>query len=151
MSAPMLPPAPGLFSTTTDWFHASWSFCASWRATTSVVPPAANGTTILTGFEGHACAAASAGTSARTAAAARRLHRYMLIGLLRVMVRSIGSSISLARQREREPREDREGRGQRGERLLPVAPRQELERQQAQPSGEVGCKEDNEHPLARDD
>src|SRR5436190_16955623 len=108
----MLPPAPGLFSTTTDWFQVSESFCASWRATTSVVPPAANGTTILTGFEGHACATARAGTRARTAAAARRFHRCMLIGLLRFVFRSVASSISLARQREREAREDRESRRQ---------------------------------------
>jgi hypothetical protein len=62
----MFPPAPARFSTTTDCPHASVSFCARRRATTSVAPPAANGTIILTGFAGHACANATRGASRRT-------------------------------------------------------------------------------------
>src|SRR4030095_7090154 len=53
----MLPPAPTRLSTTTDWFHIWPSFCAIKRATMSVVPPAANGTTKVTGRAGHACCA----------------------------------------------------------------------------------------------
>src|SRR5688572_15752262 len=146
----MLPPAPGLFSTTTDWFQVSESFCASWRATTSVVPPAAKGTMIFTGFEGHACAAAIAGTRARIAAA-RRLHVRIFIRFLLGVFRSVSSSISLSSEGEREPGEERECGGERRKRLLPVPPRQQLEREQPQPPGEMGRKEDNEDPLAGDD
>src|SRR6476659_2067535 len=42
-SAPMLPPAPGLFSTTTDWPHNSLNFCAMPRPTTSSGPPGGKG------------------------------------------------------------------------------------------------------------
>jgi hypothetical protein len=38
-SAPMLPPAPGRFSTMTDWPRTSPSFAAIGRAERSVVPP----------------------------------------------------------------------------------------------------------------
>ena len=48
----MLPPAPGLFSMMNCWPSESDSFWASNRASTSVVPPGAKGTTTLTGFEG---------------------------------------------------------------------------------------------------
>src|SRR4249920_2054292 len=44
-SAPMFPPAPGLFSTTTDWPHASVSRCAIRRPVISSEPPGGNGTT----------------------------------------------------------------------------------------------------------
>ena len=48
----MLPPAPGLFSTTTDWPHASESFCAMSRPAMSSDPPGGNGTTMRTGLVG---------------------------------------------------------------------------------------------------
>jgi hypothetical protein len=51
-SAPMIPFAPGRFSTTTGCFHASLSFCATVRVMMSVAPPGGNGTTILTGLPG---------------------------------------------------------------------------------------------------
>src|SRR5689334_13432455 len=63
MSAPMLPPAPALFSTTKDWPRDLVSSCATARARMSVVPPALKGTTIRTGLEGQApCAKDRPGT-----------------------------------------------------------------------------------------
>src|SRR5687768_16130415 len=54
-----LPPAPGLFSTITDWPIASESFGATKRATRSVVLPGAKPTTMCTGrARGQSCAAA---------------------------------------------------------------------------------------------
>jgi len=47
-----LPPAPGLFSTTTDWPMFSPSFLAITRAAMSADPPAAKPTTMVTGFLG---------------------------------------------------------------------------------------------------
>jgi hypothetical protein len=41
---PMMPPAPGRFSTTTGWPSASESFGATRRAGVSVAPPGENGT-----------------------------------------------------------------------------------------------------------
>jgi len=51
-SVPMLPPAPGRFSTRNGCRHASVSFCATSRAMMSFGPPGANGTMIRTGLEG---------------------------------------------------------------------------------------------------
>ncbi len=48
----MLPPAPPLFSTTTDWPMFSLSFLAIRRAAASAAPPAAKPTTMVTGFLG---------------------------------------------------------------------------------------------------
>src|SRR5262249_13153270 len=53
-------PAPGRFSITTDWpFQRGVSRSARMRATTSVGPPAANGTMILTGRLGKSGADAT--------------------------------------------------------------------------------------------
>src|SRR5512144_2171234 len=116
----MFPPAPDLFSTTTACPHASWSFCARRRETTSVVPPAGNGHTIFTGFCGHACAIAAPGTSATTAAARMRRHPSFIIDLSSVVI--VGIESCSAREREGEPRGQREPRRHRGEGLLPIAP-----------------------------
>ena len=51
-SAPIEPPPPALFSTSTCWPKAPPSFSATMRATMSVVPPGANGTTSRTGLDG---------------------------------------------------------------------------------------------------
>ncbi len=48
MSAPTMPAAPALFSTTTGWPHFSDSFCASMRAPVSLPPPGEKGTTMVT-------------------------------------------------------------------------------------------------------
>ena len=49
---PRLPPAPALFSTTKRWLKALSSSWPTIRAKASVFPPAANGTTIVTGLLG---------------------------------------------------------------------------------------------------
>src|SRR6185503_16344494 len=77
-SAPILPPAPALFSTTTGWPHASETFCAMTRAKVSAMPPTANGTTILMGLEGYACASAPAENASDAPAATRRSHVFMV-------------------------------------------------------------------------
>ena len=58
MSAAMLPPAPGLFSTTTDWPQTSCRRLETRRAVMSVEPPGVNGTTTRTGFAGQSAPAA---------------------------------------------------------------------------------------------
>src|SRR5262245_42828759 len=52
----MMPPAPGRCSTTNGWPRLACSRSATMRASRSAVPAAENGTTILTGRVGHACA-----------------------------------------------------------------------------------------------
>ena len=60
-------PAPGRFSITTDWpFQRAVRKSARMRATTSVGPPAANGTSSFTGRVGNSavvCAAAAPTTA----------------------------------------------------------------------------------------
>src|SRR4030081_2532846 len=77
MSAAMLPPAPGLFSTTTDWPHTSCRRLETRRAVISVEPPAVNGTTTRTGLAGQPAADAREMRTdgAATAAAARPAKR----------------------------------------------------------------------------
>src|SRR5215470_16539944 len=53
MSAAMLPPAPGLFSITTDWPQTSCRRLPTRRAVVSVEPPGVKGTTMRTVFEGQ--------------------------------------------------------------------------------------------------
>src|SRR5262245_5772751 len=53
MSAAILPPAPGLFSITTDWPHTSCRRLPTSRAVVSVEPPGVKGTTMRTVFEGQ--------------------------------------------------------------------------------------------------
>jgi hypothetical protein len=84
MSAPMMPPPPALFSTTTVWPSTAPSFSASVRATMSVVPPGAKGTTSRTGLLGQAVwAEAIKGRASRPAACRLRTRierRFMLMG-----------------------------------------------------------------------
>lgn len=55
----ILPPAPPLFSTTTDWPMFSASFLAIRRAAASAAPPGAKPTTSVTGLAGgKSCASA---------------------------------------------------------------------------------------------
>jgi len=51
-SVPMLPPAPGLFSTTKGWPSFFASRLLTPRVSVSVVPPAEKATTTLTGPAG---------------------------------------------------------------------------------------------------
>ena len=64
MSAAMLPPAPGLFSTTTDWPQTSCRRLQTRRAVMSVEPPGVNGTTTRTGLTGQSAPAAREARSA---------------------------------------------------------------------------------------
>jgi hypothetical protein len=75
----MAPFAPPRFSTNTCWPRRSDSFCAATLAMKSVPPPAANGTTILIGFDGQACAMASAGAKQTASAAVRSLRRRRIV------------------------------------------------------------------------
>ena len=59
-SEPTMPPPPARLSTMTGCFHASFRRCAMLRASRSVEPPAANGTTMRTSFDGYAASAADA-------------------------------------------------------------------------------------------
>src|SRR5260221_6701315 len=73
----MLPPAPGLFSTTTDWPQTCCRRLPTRRAVISVEPPGANGTTTRTGLVGQATARArdERMDGAATAAAAKPTKR----------------------------------------------------------------------------
>ncbi|MNV18226.1 hypothetical protein D3C71_1090470 [compost metagenome] len=51
-SVPILPPAPGLFSTTKDWPNCLASTLETLRVRVSVVPPAVNATITRTGLSG---------------------------------------------------------------------------------------------------
>src|SRR5215470_32880 len=56
---PVVPPAPALFSITNCWPSRCDIRSANMRASTSVLPPAANGTTTVTVFDGQtSCAQA---------------------------------------------------------------------------------------------
>src|SRR5262249_21079090 len=72
----MLPPAPGLFSTTTCWPHISESLAPRMRPIASMPPPGVNGTTSFTRRLGQAWAnARPTGLAATTDAAAIRSRR----------------------------------------------------------------------------
>jgi hypothetical protein len=70
MSAAMLPPAPPLFSITTDWPQISCNRLPTSRAVMSVDPPGVNGTTMRTGLAGQLSPSAREGRMAGAAAAA---------------------------------------------------------------------------------
>src|SRR6266436_6095577 len=53
-TTPVVPPAPALFSIRNCWPRRAESRSAKMRASTSVLPPAANGTNTETGLVGHA-------------------------------------------------------------------------------------------------
>src|SRR3954465_6574942 len=57
-NAPMVPPAPGLLSTMTDWPSSACKGTATRRATISDEPPGEKVTTTRTGLVGHVWAAA---------------------------------------------------------------------------------------------
>jgi len=58
-STPMLPPAPGRFSTTTGWPSFSLILGAMERAIRSALPPGGKLTMKRIGFDGHVCACAT--------------------------------------------------------------------------------------------
>src|SRR5467141_3213689 len=67
---PIMPPPPGLLSTTTGWPRYFWAISANFRRCASVVPPAGQGQMRTIGLEGNACAAARSGAASSTAATA---------------------------------------------------------------------------------
>ena len=91
-SEPTVPPAPTGFSTTTVWPSTSLSAGRQERPATSLGPPAANGTTIVSVRFGRLCAAAGP-ASAIVSKAAKALH---VANWIRVM----NSSCELARHEE---------------------------------------------------
>src|SRR3982074_3029544 len=84
ISAAMWPPAPGLFSTTTDWPQTSCRRLPTRRAVVSVEPPGVNGTTTRTGLAGQSAPAAGDGPREGALAAAARptKRRRLSIGAL---------------------------------------------------------------------
>ena len=66
---PVVPPAPATFSTTNCWPSALEKYSPVMRAITSVGPPAANGTMMVTGRVGYCWSAAKADDAAISAAA----------------------------------------------------------------------------------
>ena len=69
---PVAPPAPGRLSTITGWPSAVDRRWAMKRPMTSAPPPGANGTMIVMGFAGQACAKAVAATATASASAPLR-------------------------------------------------------------------------------
>ena len=68
LPAPSVPPAPPTFSMITVWlFRPLRSTSAKSRATLSVGPPAANGTTMVTGLSGYWARATEAASVAARA------------------------------------------------------------------------------------
>src|SRR5258708_38135863 len=67
-SEPTNPPPPGMFSMMTCWPSVSPSAGCRMRASVSIGPPAANGTTMVTGRTGQSCAPATLPPSASAAA-----------------------------------------------------------------------------------
>ena len=85
-AAPKVAPAPGLFSTITGWPMAEESLVDTARASTSVVPPAGNGTTMVTVLVGQAWAEARLAAPHRAA-----------IRVLRVKVSMVSPAFEVAR------------------------------------------------------
>src|SRR5690606_40364693 len=100
---------PSLFSTTTLWPHSWPSLSAIMRPTTSVVPPAENGTTILTGLVGQSAAAAVATTPSDRPAAARALARQLNVPLENFICLSIIVDTSAPHGRRHRNRKTRSG------------------------------------------
>src|SRR3954468_13132881 len=66
-SVPMMPPAPGFFSTRNVWPMDFVNESATRRATMSVAEPGVNATMILTGLVGYDCADATPATASANA------------------------------------------------------------------------------------
>src|SRR5262250_2504147 len=73
---PMLPVAPPTFSMMMVWPSAVRMPSAIRRPTTSVSPPGGNGTIIVIGRDGYACARAARGTAGSAAAPAARCRKF---------------------------------------------------------------------------
>src|SRR3954452_9685727 len=77
---PMVPPAPGRFSTTNGWPSCSERRCVTVRAMMSVALPAVNGTMTCTRLVGHDCASAALETM-HAATAATHIHDRLMTPL----------------------------------------------------------------------
>src|SRR4029453_15103041 len=86
MSAPIVPPAPGRFSTTTCWPSALVSWSAMTRAKMSVDWPGGKGTTILIGLAGQVCASTPDATDAAPTASSSRRRPSLTSGGLLVLL-----------------------------------------------------------------
>src|SRR5438477_12027141 len=76
---PVVPPAPALFSITNCWPNRCDIRSANMRANTSVLPPAANGTTTITDFDGQiSCADAVAQIDATAPTSSATAMRFIL-------------------------------------------------------------------------
>src|SRR5688572_32215213 len=94
MSAPSAPPAPPRLSTTTDCFIDSLKRCATRRATTSVVPPAGNGTTMRIGLVGNSGAEAACERLQASAATGRQTaHNRILLAFMMVLPLNDGQDL----------------------------------------------------------
>src|SRR5262245_14297718 len=86
---PILPPAPGRFSTTNCWPTRSDNHWPIRRAATSVVPAGANGTTMRTGRDGYACAQAKRETAGRAITPpAARVKKVLREGFMALLLRA---------------------------------------------------------------
>src|SRR5258708_6802869 len=81
-----MPPAPGRFSTTTDWPQRFDRSSPSVRATMSTAPPGANGTKMCTGRDGKASCAAAISNEARSEMIAAKSLIHPVIACLLVVV-----------------------------------------------------------------
>src|SRR5580698_2599460 len=72
------PPAPGRFSTITDWPHCRETTSPSVRARISTPPPAAYGTKICTGLEGNGNGADATPPATNSAIAAAAIRNQLL-------------------------------------------------------------------------
>src|SRR5271154_5578322 len=101
MSAAMLPPAPGLFSTTTDWPQTSCRRLLTRRAVISVEPPGVNGTTTRTGLAGQSAARAGheriGGAAKADAARPTKSRRLSMGALLKAKEKRIARSLQATR------------------------------------------------------
>src|SRR5207253_3237773 len=117
----MVPPAPSLFSITTVWPSVFIIAAPSVRATTSVGPPAANGTTSVTVRDGYASPHAVA-TAAADRASAQSAFIASLMGPPPWAMRRCYPTASHAGT-ALQPQSDRDGHAHRGSLLRAAARR----------------------------
>ena len=90
-SAPMLPPAPVFCSMMIGWPHFACSLSAAMRASTSLMPPAGNGTmnfTVPLGWNAPcACAAPGSAEASARRADGVRARRFMMLSSLGIHAR----------------------------------------------------------------
>jgi hypothetical protein len=84
VSPATIPPAPGLFSITTDWPMLSDIFCATMRAVKSATPPAPNGTTILMARLDSGCGYAGRAHTLMASAAIMKERRKGVLSIFRL-------------------------------------------------------------------